>query len=123
MPPGPRRAAAVVVVVVGGGVYVKRSPGVMAEKSPFTVTTTFATPARPAGGKAVMVPPLTTLTLVAGFRELPSNSTDAPEAKFVPLIVTDVADVPLAGDTAVTVGSFELKLGHAAPHGTCTASE
>jgi hypothetical protein len=46
---------------------------------------------------------LTTTTFVAD--ALP-NVTVAPEAKFVPVIVTDVppATGPLAGDTLVTVG-------------------
>jgi hypothetical protein len=67
----------------------------------FTVTVT--APALPAGVVAVMLVLLTTTTFVAA--ALP-NVTVAPEAKFVPVIVTAVppAVVPLLGATLLTVG-------------------
>jgi hypothetical protein len=57
----------------------------------------------PAGVVAVIVVLFTTTTLVAA---APPNATVAPEAKFVPVIVTAVppAVVPLPGLTLVTVG-------------------
>jgi hypothetical protein len=69
----------------------------------FTVTVTVTAPALPAGVVAVMLVLLTTTTFVAA--ALP-NVTVAPEAKFVPVIVTEVppAATPLFGDTLVTVG-------------------
>jgi hypothetical protein len=71
--------------------------------TPGFVTVTVTAPALPAGVVAVICVPLTTTTFVAAL--LP-NVTVAPEAKFVPVIVTDVppAVVPVFGDTLVTVG-------------------
>jgi hypothetical protein len=68
-----------------------------------TVTVTVTAPPLPAGVVAVMVVLLTTATFVAA--ALP-NVTVAPEAKFVPVIVTAVppAVEPLFGLTLVTVG-------------------
>jgi hypothetical protein len=67
------------------------------------MTVTVTAPALPAGVVAVICVALATTTLVAA--ALP-NVTVAPEAKFVPVIVTDVppAVVPLFGLTLVTVG-------------------
>jgi hypothetical protein len=67
------------------------------------VTVTVTTPALAAGVVAVMEVALTTTTLVAA---VDPNFTVAPEAKFVPVMVTAVppATGPLAGDTLVTVG-------------------
>jgi hypothetical protein len=71
---------------------------------PFTVTVTVTAPALPAGVVAVMVVPFTTTTLLAA---VPPNVTVAPEAKFVPVIVTAVppATGPLFGATLLTVGT------------------
>jgi len=57
----------------------------------------------------VLCVPLTTTTFAAA---VPPNVTDAPAAKFVPVIVTAVppAVVPLFGDTLVTVGLPERLL-------------
>ena len=70
---------------------------------PLTVTVTVTAPALPAGVVAVMVVLFTTTTFVAA--EL-SNVTVAPEAKFVPVMVTLVPPSvePVFGDTLVTVG-------------------
>ena len=67
------------------------------------VTVTVTAPAAPAGVVAVIVP-LTTTTLVAA--ALP-KLTVAPEAKFVPVIVTAVPPAvdPLLGLTLLTVGT------------------
>ena len=71
---------------------------------PFTVTVTVTAPALPAGVVAVMLVLLTTTTFVAA--ALPTF-TVAPDAKFVPVIVTAVppAAGPLLGLTLVTVGA------------------
>ena len=71
---------------------------------PFTVTVTVTTPALPAGVVAVMLVLFTTITFVAAAEP---NVTVAPEAKFVPVIVTAVppATGPLLGDTLLTVGA------------------
>ena len=71
---------------------------------PFTVTVTVTAPAACAGVVAVIVVVFTTTTLVAA---VPPNVTVAPEAKFVPVIVTAVppAAGPLFGDTLLTVGT------------------
>jgi hypothetical protein len=68
------------------------------------VTVTVTAPALPAGVVAVIVVLLTTVTFVAA--ALP-KVTAAPEAKFVPVIVTVVPPEvgPLLGDTPVTVGA------------------
>jgi hypothetical protein len=70
----------------------------------FTVTFTVTAPALPAGVVAVIVVLFTTDTAVAA---VPPNETVAPDAKFVPVIVTAVppAAGPLFGDTLVTVGA------------------
>jgi len=70
---------------------------------PFTITVTVTAPALPAGVMAVILVLLTTATLVAAV--LP-NVTVAPEAKFVPVIVTAVPPEvePLFGLTLLTVG-------------------
>lgn len=67
------------------------------------VTVTVTAPVLPAGVVAVMLVLLTTTTFVAA--ALP-NLTVAPDAKFVPVIVTAVppAAAPLLGLTLVTVG-------------------
>jgi hypothetical protein len=89
------------LVTVGCATYV--NPLVRLPLWPPDVTVTVAAPAVPAGVVAVIDVLLTTTTLVAD--PLP-NVTVAPEAKFAPVIVTDVppAVVPLDGDTLVTVG-------------------
>jgi hypothetical protein len=70
---------------------------------PELVTVTVTAPAVPAGVVAVIVVLLTTTTLAAAV--LP-NVTVAPEAKFVPVMVTAVppATGPLLGLTLLTVG-------------------
>jgi hypothetical protein len=70
---------------------------------PLTVTVTVTAPALPGGVVAVMVVLLTTTTMVAA---VPPNVTVAPEAKFVPVIVTTVPPAvdPLFGATLLTVG-------------------
>jgi hypothetical protein len=70
---------------------------------PLTVTVTVTTPALPAGVVAVIDVLLTTTTLVAAAEP---NVTVAPEAKFVPVMVTEVppAATPLFGLTLLTVG-------------------
>jgi hypothetical protein len=67
------------------------------------VTVTVTAPALPAGVVAVMLVLLTTTTFVAAV--LP-KVTVAPEAKFVPVIVTAVPPAvdPLFGETVLTVG-------------------
>jgi hypothetical protein len=74
---------------------------------PFTVTVTVTAPALPDGVVAVIVVLFSTTTLVAFWRVIP-NSTVAPEAKFVPVIVTAVPPAvdPLLGLTLVTVGGI-----------------
>jgi len=71
--------------------------------APGFVTVTVAAPALPAGVVAVICVLLATTTFVAA--AVP-NVTLAPEAKFVPMIVTAVPPVvePLFGDTLLTVG-------------------
>jgi len=71
---------------------------------PPLVTVTVTGPPLPAGVIAVMVVLLTTVTLVA---EALPNVTVAPEAKLVPVIVTEVppAVEPLFGLTPLTVGA------------------
>lgn len=70
---------------------------------PLTVTFTVTVPAAFAGVVAVICVLLVTTTFVAA--AVP-NVTVAPDAKFVPLIVTAVppAVVPLFGETLLTVG-------------------
>jgi hypothetical protein len=72
---------------------------------PFTVTVTVTAPALPAGVVAVIEVLLTTTTFVAAV--LP-NFTVAPDAKFVPAIVTAVppAAGPLFGVTLLTEGAM-----------------
>jgi hypothetical protein len=67
------------------------------------VTVTVTGPALPAGVVAVIEVLLTTTTLVAA---APPNVTVAPDAKFVPVIVTAVPpDIePVFGETLLTVG-------------------
>jgi hypothetical protein len=69
------------------------------------VTVTVTAPALPSGVVAVIVVAFTTTTLVASARVIP-NSTAAPAAKLVPVIVTAVppAVEPVFGLTPVTVG-------------------
>jgi hypothetical protein len=89
-------------VTVGGARYV--NPPARLPASPFVlVTVTVTAPAASAGVVAVIVVLLTTTTFVAD--ALP-KVTVAPEAKFVPVIVTDVppTTAPLLGLTPVTVG-------------------
>jgi hypothetical protein len=80
------------------------NPFVKLPLCPLTVTVTVTAPALPAGVVAVIEVLLTTITPVAAL--LP-NVTVAPEAKFVPVIVTDVPPVagPLFGDTLLTEGA------------------
>jgi hypothetical protein len=68
------------------------------------VTVTVTAPAVPAGVVAVIVVAFTTTTFAAD--PLP-NVTVAPEAKFVPVIVTDVPPAvdPVFGLTLLTVGA------------------
>jgi hypothetical protein len=70
---------------------------------PLTVTVTVTTPALPAGVVAVILVLLATTMLVAA---VPPNVTVAPEAKLVPVIVTDVPPAvgPVLGDTLVIDG-------------------
>lgn len=70
---------------------------------PLTVTVTVTAPTAPAGVVAVMDVLLATTTLVAAVEP---NVTVAPEAKFVPVMVTAVPPrvEPVLGDTPVTVG-------------------
>jgi hypothetical protein len=70
---------------------------------PFTVTVTVTVPL-PAGVVAVIVVLFTTTTFVAA---APPNVAVAPDAKFVPVIVTAVppAGGPLFGATLLTVGT------------------
>jgi len=67
------------------------------------VTVTATAPALPAGVVAVICVALATTTLVAAAAP---NATEAPAAKFVPVIVTAVPPAvdPVFGDTLVTVG-------------------
>jgi hypothetical protein len=66
---------------------------------------TVVLPGLPAGVVAVIWVAFTTTTLVPAF---PAKLTVAPDAKFVPLIVTPVPPAvgPLLGETLVTVGGF-----------------
>src|SRR5262245_44012399 len=74
------------------------------DSAPGFVTTTFTAPFECAGVTAVIVVLPTTLTFVA---EAPPKLTDAPEAKPVPEIVTEVppAAGPDAGETPPTIGA------------------
>jgi hypothetical protein len=71
---------------------------------PVLVTVTVTAPAVPAGVVAVIEVLLTTVTFVAAAEP---NVTEAPEAKLVPVIVTEVPPVvgPVFGLTLVTVGA------------------
>jgi hypothetical protein len=91
------------LLTVGGTTYV--NPFVRLPLCPFTVTVTVTAPAAFAGAVAVICVLLTTTTFVAA--AVP-NVTVAPDAKFVPVIVTDVppAAGPLLGDTPLTVGAM-----------------
>jgi hypothetical protein len=88
-------------VTVGVATYV--NPPVRLPLWPFNVTVTVTAPAVPAGVVAVIEVLLTTVTFVAAAEP---NVTVAPEAKLVPVIVTDVppAVEPVLGLTPVTVG-------------------
>jgi hypothetical protein len=88
-------------VTVGGTTYV--NPLARLPLCPLTVTVTVTAPAACAGVVAVIVVLFTTDTAVPA---VPPNVTVAPEAKFVPVIVTPVppAAGPLLGLTLVTVG-------------------
>ena len=90
------------LLTVGGATNVKPVARVPLCPLEF-VTVTITAPAVPAGVVAVMLVLLTTTTFVAAV--LP-NVTVAPEAKFVPVIVTAVPPVvgPVVGNTLVTVG-------------------
>ena len=70
---------------------------------PLLVTVTVTAPALPTGVVAVILVLLTTVTLLA---DAVPKVTVAPEAKFVPVMVTAVPPVvePLFGLTLVTVG-------------------
>ena len=89
------------LVTVGITAYVY--PLVRLPLWPPTVTVTVTAPALPAGVVAVIVVLFTTLTFVAA---VPPNVTVAPEAKFVPVIVTAVPPPvdPVFGATLLTVG-------------------
>ena len=71
------------------------------------VTTTLTVPAACAGVVAVIEVELTTVTLVAA---VPPKLTVAPDAKPVPVILTDVPPLvlPEVGEIAVTVGAGAL---------------
>jgi hypothetical protein len=71
---------------------------------PRLVTVTVTAPDACAAVVAVIVVLFTTTTLVAA---VPPNVTVAPEAKFVPVIVTAVPPLvdPVFGDTLLTVGA------------------
>src|SRR5580658_5891965 len=90
------------LLTVGATTYV--NPLLKLPLCPLTFTFTVTAPALPAGAVAVILVLLTTVTFVAAV--LP-NVTVAPEAKFVPVMVTAVppAAGPLFGDTLVTVGT------------------
>jgi len=90
------------LATVGGALYVY--PFVRLPLCPFTVTVTVAAPAVCAGVVAVICVALATTTFVAAL--LP-NVTVAPDAKFVPVIVTDVPPAvgPLFGEMLLTVGT------------------
>jgi hypothetical protein len=89
------------LATVGWPIYV--NPLARLPLWPFSVTVTVTPPAEPAGVVAVIEVLLTTTTLVAAV--LP-NVTVAPDAKFVPVIVTAVPPAvgPVFGLTLVTVG-------------------
>jgi len=101
VPPDVDPVLGLTLLTVGGTVYVY--PFVRLPLCPLSVTVTVTAPALPAGVVAVMLVLLTTTTFVAA--ALP-NVTAAPDAKFVPVMVTDVppAVVPPAGLTLLTVG-------------------
>ena len=77
-------------------------PGKFPLSPPGLITVTVTAPALPNGVVAVICAPLAT-TLVAA---ADPNVTVAPEAKFVPVMVTEVppAATPLFGLTLLTVG-------------------
>jgi hypothetical protein len=105
VPPAVEPPFGLTLLTVGGATYVY--PLVRLPLCPLTVTVTVTAPALPAGVVAVIVVAFTTVTPVAA---APPNVTVAPEAKFVPVIVTDVppAVVPLFGLTLLTVGTGPL---------------
>ena len=90
------------LVTAGGAAYV--NPLAKLPLWPLTVTVTVTGPALPAGVFAVIVVPLTTVTLLAATEP---KVTVAPEAKFVPVMVTEVPPAvgPLFGETLVTDGA------------------
>jgi hypothetical protein len=102
VPPAVDPVAGLTPVTVGGVTYV--NPFVRLPLCAPTVTVTVTAPALPTGVVAVMLVLLTTTTFVAA--ALP-NVTVAPDAKFVPVIVTAVppAVVPVFGLTLLTVGA------------------
>jgi hypothetical protein len=101
VPPAVGPLLGLTAVTVGWPMYVK-PPGRL-PLSPPLVTVTVTGPALPVGVVAVIVVLLTTTTFVA---EALPKVTLAPEAKFVPVMVTDVPPLvgPLFGLTLVTVG-------------------
>jgi hypothetical protein len=87
---------------VGGATKVNRSAEPVALVPPGVVTVTSTVPV-PAGDVAVIELALLTVNEAAS---VAPNFTAATLVKFVPLMVTEVPpdDVPIAGDTAFTVG-------------------
>ena len=87
----------------GAAIYVNPLLSV-ADCASALVTTTFCAPAVPAGVVHVIDVADTTVTLV---HAAPPTVTDAPDKKFVPVIVIDVppAAVPDVPETLVTVGA------------------
>jgi len=102
VPPAVGPLFGLTVVTVGGAMYV--NPLAKLPLCPLMVTVTVIAPALPGGVVAVIVVLFTKVTPVAC--ALP-KVTVAPEAKFVPVIVTDVPPAvdPLFGLTPVTVGA------------------
>src|SRR5579872_6328210 len=101
VPPAAGPLFGLTLVTVGCPTYV--NPFARLPLCPPTVTVTVTAPALPAGVVAVIDVLLTTTTLLAAAEP---NVTVAPDAKFVPVIVTTVppAATPLFGLTLLTVG-------------------
>jgi hypothetical protein len=103
VPPAVEPLLGLAPVTVGGTTYA--NPLARLPLNPLLlVTVTVTAPALPAGVVAVIVVLFTTDTAVPA---VPPNVTVAPEAKFIPAMVTTVppAAGPLFGDTLVTVGA------------------
>ena len=102
-PPAIGPAAGVTAVTVGGGPYLYRSAEDVALVPPGVVTVTSTVPTEPAGATAFNSVADTNVTVAD---ESVPNLAVAPDAKFVPVIVTvfPPAVGPAVGLTAVTVG-------------------